>query len=179
VTADRGLGSRRPLAMGFASSRSPLGRLLVAVTTDGVRAVMLGDDEAALMETLRAAFPRAPLTADDPKALGLANAVAAYLAGAGPAPDPALDLRGTAFQRRVWSALREVPAGRTVTYAELASRIGSPSAYRAVANACGANRVAVLVPCHRAVRTDGGLGGYRWGVQRKRALLERECALNR
>jgi AraC family transcriptional regulator of adaptative response/methylated-DNA-[protein]-cysteine methyltransferase len=179
MRADGGPGAGRPRAIGFASSESPLGRVLVAVTADGVRAVMLGDNEVALVGTLRAAFPRASLTASDPDAQALANAIAAYLAGTGPAPDPAFCLRGTAFQQSVWSALREVRAGTTVTYAELASRVGSPSAYRAVANACGANRLAVLVPCHRAVRSDGGLGGYRWGMERKRALLEREGALNR
>jgi AraC family transcriptional regulator of adaptative response/methylated-DNA-[protein]-cysteine methyltransferase len=162
--------------MGFASAASPLGRVLVAVTADGVCAVMLGDDEASLVGTLRKQEPGASLVANDSDARALADAIATYIAGRGPAPAPALDQRGTAFQERVWSALGEVPAGATVTYVELASRIGSPAAYRAVANACGANRIAVLVPCHRAVRADGGTGGYRWGAERKRALLERERA---
>jgi len=98
------------------------------------------------------------------------------VAGASAMPEVELDMSGTEFQRTVWTALRRVPSGTTVTYAELAREIGAPSAYRAVANACGDNRIAVLVPCHRVVRTDGGMGGYKWGVERKRRLLEREGA---
>jgi AraC family transcriptional regulator of adaptative response/methylated-DNA-[protein]-cysteine methyltransferase len=171
-----GSGELGPRAIGFASSQSPLGRVLVAVTTDGVCAIMLGDDEASLLGALRRQEPGASLAANDPDARALADAIATYIAGRGPSPATALDQRGTPFQRRVWAALVEVPESATVTYTELASRIGSPAAYRAVANACGANRIAVLVPCHRAVRADGGPGGYRWGVERKRALLECERA---
>jgi AraC family transcriptional regulator of adaptative response/methylated-DNA-[protein]-cysteine methyltransferase len=172
--ADGGPGASGPRGMGFASAGSSLGRVLVAVTADGVCAIMLGDDEASLVGTLRQQEPGASLAANDPDARALADAIATYIAERGPAPAATLDQHGTAFQQRVWSALGEVPTGTTVTYSELASRIGSPAAYRAVANACGANRIAILVPCHRAVRADGGAGGYRWGVERKRALLERE-----
>jgi AraC family transcriptional regulator of adaptative response/methylated-DNA-[protein]-cysteine methyltransferase len=175
--ADGGPGASGPRGMGFASAGSSLGRVLVAVTADGVRAVMLGDDEASLVEILRAQEPGASLTANDPGARALADAIATYIAGGGRSPVATLDQRGTPFQQRVWSALGEVPAGTSVTYSELASRIGSPAAYRAVANACGANRIAVLVPCHRALRADGGTGGYRWGAERKRALLARERAV--
>jgi AraC family transcriptional regulator of adaptative response/methylated-DNA-[protein]-cysteine methyltransferase len=162
--------------VGYATAGSPLGRVLVATASSGVCAVLLGDDDASLTDALRVEFPDTPLADQDAGSQALADALAAYLAGGAAMPDAALDPRGTDFQRRVWAALREVPAGETVTYAELARRIGAPAAYRAVANACGANRIAVLVPCHRAVRTDGTPGGYRWGAERKRRLLTLERA---
>jgi len=157
---------------------SSLGAVLVAATELGVCAIMLGDDPDALLATLEARFPRAALARADRDFAGLVSEVVRLV------DDPAraqahglpLDIRGTAFQRLVWEKLREIPAGRTASYAEIAGRIGSPKAVRAVANACGANPLAVAIPCHRVVASDGGLGGYRWGVERKRRLLAREQA---
>lgn len=160
----------------YAVASTPLGPVLVGVTDAGVCAVMLGDSEAQLDDAFAAEFPRAEITLDDASAGAQARAVAAYLAGSAAIPDVALDLTGTDFQRTVWTALRRVPAGVTVTYAEIARDIGAPKAHRAVANACGDNHIAVLVPCHRVVRTDGSLGGYKWGIERKRLLLAREGA---
>jgi AraC family transcriptional regulator of adaptative response/methylated-DNA-[protein]-cysteine methyltransferase len=121
-------------------------------------------------------FPKAKLIAGDPDFDGLVAQVVGAVEAPGKATDLPLDVRGTAFQQRVWQALRMIPAGTTISYSELARRIGQPRARRAVAQACGANPAAVAIPCHRIVRTDGGLGGYRWGVERKRKLLERETA---
>ena len=153
-----------------------MGPVLVGTTAGGVCAVMLGDSEEQLEAALAAEFPRAEIRLDGDIARAHARAVADYVAGSGAMPDVPLDLSGTDFQRRVWTALRRVPSGLTVTYAEIAREIGAPDSYRAVANACGDNHVAVLVPCHRVLRSDGGLGGYKWGVERKRRLLEREAA---
>lgn len=164
------------LEITYATAGETGGRVLVGVTDAGVCAVMLGDTDGELERALAAEFPRATLARSDGEAARQAAAVAAYLGGDMPAPHPPLDLHGTDFQRSVWTALQRVPAGTTVTYAQLAREIGSPFAYRAVANACGDNHIAVLVPCHRVVRADGGLGGYKWGVDRKRALLRREGA---
>jgi AraC family transcriptional regulator of adaptative response/methylated-DNA-[protein]-cysteine methyltransferase len=158
---------------------SPLGAVLVGVTDTGVCAVMLGDSAVGLRSAFAAEFPHVDLTLDDAAAGTQARAVAAYLAGSAPMPDFELDLTGTDFQRTVWTALRRVPSGTTVTYAEIARLIGAPRAYRAVANACGDNHIAVLVPCHRVVRSDGGLGGYKWGIERKKQLLAREGAPRR
>jgi AraC family transcriptional regulator of adaptative response/methylated-DNA-[protein]-cysteine methyltransferase len=152
-----------------------LGRVLIATTARGVCAVSFGDDPAALERELRARFPRAAFIPGADAALErLATAVVALVDGAGVAGDIPLDLVGTAFQQRVWRALRDIPPGATTTYAELARRIGVPRAVRAVGTACGANPVAVAIPCHRVVRGDGALGGYRWGLARKKALLDRE-----
>jgi AraC family transcriptional regulator of adaptative response/methylated-DNA-[protein]-cysteine methyltransferase len=162
------------MAIASAVVRSPLGPMLVAVSRRGVCAVRFGSSRAALERWLREEFPaalRGPATAR------LRAAVQAALAAtAGHAPDAALplDVRATAFQRQVWQALRAIPPGETRTYGEIARAIGRPRAARAVGAACGANPVAVLVPCHRAVRGDGGLGGYAYGVARKRTLLARE-----
>jgi len=150
-----------------------LGRVLVAATPRGVCAVAFGDDDQALLGELRERFPGAALTGGDPALAGLVAEVARTV-DTGAATAIPLDLVGTAFQQRVWRALRDIPAGATVTYAELARRIGAPRAVRAVGTACGQNPTAVLVPCHRVVREDGGLGGYRWGLARKRALLAGE-----
>jgi AraC family transcriptional regulator of adaptative response/methylated-DNA-[protein]-cysteine methyltransferase len=154
---------------------SPLGRLLVAATARGVCALRFGDD-AALRRELAAEFPHAALVHDPAAVAPYVAAVRAYLAGGPLAPDVPLDLRGTLFQQRVWAALREIPAGETRSYAAVARALGQPGGARAVARACAANPVAVLVPCHRVVRGDGGLSGYRWGVERKRALLALEGA---
>jgi len=151
------------VTLGVASSS--LGTVLVGVTRKGIRFVRIGDDDDALREDL---------SRDDERAVIMAESVARLIDGSADAVDAPLDIRGTAFQQTVWQALREIPAGSTVTYAGLAERIGRPSAARAVARACATNDLAVVIPCHRVVRSDGNLAGYRWGVERKRALLERE-----
>ena len=154
-----------------ATAGCTLGLVLVAVSERGVCAILVGDDAASLRADLARRFPQARLIADE----AFADTVAAVVATVdGVATDLPLDIRGTAFQRRVWEVLRTIPAGETLSYAAVAERIGNRKAVRAVAGACGANPLAVAVPCHRVVGSDGGLGGYRWGVERKRALLARE-----
>jgi len=159
---------------------SPFGRLLVGVTARGVAAVLLGDQDAALVRDLTQQFPRARLERVDAGAeewLGtLVAQVAQRIARPGQVSGDALplDLAGTAFQWRVWQALLEIPPGETVSYQQLAQRLGKPRAVRAVASAVAANRAAVIVPCHRVIRSDGSLGGYRWGLPRKQELLDAE-----
>lgn len=159
----------------FAVGECSLGSILVARSERGVCAILLGDDPDALARELQDQFPKANLIGGDAgfeqwiaRVVGLIEAPSLGL-------DLPLDVRGTAFQERVWQALREIPAGTTASYAEIAARIGAPKAVRAVAQACGANHLAVAIPCHRVVRSDGNLSGYRWGVERKRELLEREA----
>jgi AraC family transcriptional regulator of adaptative response/methylated-DNA-[protein]-cysteine methyltransferase len=156
--------------------RTSLGLLLVAVTERGICSVALGDDEAALVGSLRAEYPAAELAratdADD----RLVDAVVAHVEGSARPTDVPLDVKATAFQWQVWRALQRIPEGATRSYQEIARELGHPSAARAVARACASNRIAVLIPCHRVVRGDGALGGYRWGVARKAALLARESA---
>lgn len=152
-----------------------LGFVALAASAEGVCTILLGDNPDALASELRERFPRAqPAGARDGAAL-LAKAVAVVEAPAQGFDGP-LDPRGTVFERRVWNALREIPAGSTASYAAVAERIGAPTAARAVARACAANRLAVAIPCHRVVRSGGALGGYRWCVERKRSLLAREGA---
>lgn len=151
---------------------SSLGRLLVAWTSRGVCAVYPGADDAALVEALRAEFPHATRTA----ATGGPEVAAVLAAIDGDAAAPPLDPQGTAFQRSVWAALAAIPRGATRSYTDVALGLGRPRAVRAVAGACAANNIAVLIPCHRVLRGDGGLGGYRWGEERKRRLLARERA---
>jgi AraC family transcriptional regulator of adaptative response/methylated-DNA-[protein]-cysteine methyltransferase len=146
----------------------------VAASEVGVCAILIGDDPDALARDLQDRFPRAELIGGDAAFEQLVAKVVGLVEAPGLGVDLPLDVRGTAFQQRVWQALREIPAGRTVSYADLARRIGAPKSVRAVAQACGANALAVAIPCHRVVRNDGALAGYRWGVERKRALLERE-----
>lgn len=153
---------------------SSLGRLLVAATEQGVAAVVLGDDDETLEEELRGELPKATLERDDDHLRPWVETILRQLDGASPGQAVPVALQGTAFQLRVWRALTEIPRGETRTYTEVAEAIGRPSAVRAVARACATNRVAVVVPCHRVVRQDGSLSGYRWGVERKRELLERE-----
>lgn len=158
----------------FAVAECSLGAILVAATERGICAILIGDHPEPLVEDLQARFPQAELRgAED----GFERTVAQVI-GMVEAPriglDLPLDVRGTAFQQRVWQALRAIPSGQTVTYAELAERVGLAGGARAVAGACAANPVAVAIPCHRVVRTGGALSGYRWGIERKRALLERE-----
>jgi AraC family transcriptional regulator, regulatory protein of adaptative response / methylated-DNA-[protein]-cysteine methyltransferase len=160
----------------FAVGECSLGSILVASSDRGVCAIFLGDDPDALARELQDRFPRATLVGGD---AGFEDVVAKVV-GLVEAPqlgiDLPLDVQGTAFQQRVWRALREIPAGSTVSYRELARRIGAPSSVRAVAHACATNPVAIAIPCHRVVRSDGGLAGYRWGVERKQTLLQREAA---
>jgi AraC family transcriptional regulator of adaptative response/methylated-DNA-[protein]-cysteine methyltransferase len=164
----------RGMAIGYTVTRSPLGALLVAATARGVAAVSLGDSEAALEAALRAEYPQAEVRRDDAGLQRWVALVLEHVAGTAPRADLPLDVQATAFQHRVWQELRAIPRGQTRSYAEIARRIGAPRAARAVARACASNRVALLVPCHRVVATGGGLGGYRWGVDRKKALLEAE-----
>jgi len=154
----------------------PLGRLLVAATDRGICAVKLGDEDAALEEDLRAEFSQARLRRDAGSLGAWVPAIVRYLEGDLPHLDLPLDVQGTAFQRRVWQELQAIPFGETRSYGQVARAIGRPKAARAVAQACAANPTALVVPCHRVVRQDGTPGGYRWGVERKEALLRRESA---
>lgn len=153
-----------------------LGVLLVAVTERGVCSVSLGEDEATLVNALRDEYPRARLERSTDARDRLVDAVVAHVEGTAAAADLPLDLRATAFQWQVWRALQRIPEGATRSYQAIAEELGRPTAARAVARACASNRVAVLIPCHRVVRGDGALGGYRWGIARKAALLAREGA---
>ncbi len=166
-------GSRS--AIRFAVGECSLGSILVAATDRGVCAILLGDDPEALVRDLQDRFPRAQFTGGDGEFERLVARVVSFVEAPAQGLDLPLDVRGTAFQHRVWQALRAVPAGQTVSYADVAERIGAPNAMRAVAQACGANPLAVAIPCHRVVRHDGAISGYRWGVDRKRTLLEREA----
>jgi AraC family transcriptional regulator of adaptative response/methylated-DNA-[protein]-cysteine methyltransferase len=159
----------------FAVGECSLGSILVAQSERGVCAILLGDDPDALVRDLQDRFPRARLTGGDADFEQLVAKVVGFVEAPRLGLDLPLDVRGTAFQQRVWQALRKIPPGRTVSYADIAKRIGAPKSVRAVAQACGANTLAVAIPCHRVVRTDGALSGYRWGIERKRALLEREA----
>jgi AraC family transcriptional regulator of adaptative response/methylated-DNA-[protein]-cysteine methyltransferase len=158
----------------FAIAECSLGLVLVAATEKGICAITLGDRASALEQALKERFPQAQLVGGDRAFQRLVSAVVELVEMPARTITLPLDVRGTAFQQRVWQSLRAIPPGETVSYAEIARRIGAPRAIRGVAQACGANPVAIAIPCHRVVRTDGTLGGYRWGLARKRALLERE-----
>jgi AraC family transcriptional regulator, regulatory protein of adaptative response / methylated-DNA-[protein]-cysteine methyltransferase len=160
----------------FAVGECSLGTILVAATGRGICAILLGDDPDALVRELQDRFPKAHLIGADAEFERLVATVVGFVEAPARGLDLPLDVRGTAFQQRVWEALRKIPSGSTASYAEIAQRIGRPKAVRAVAQACASNRIAVAIPCHRVVRTDGALSGYRWGVARKRALLDREKA---
>ena len=160
----------------FAVGQCSLGAILVASTAAGVCAITMGDDPGMLVRDLEDRFPRASLVGGDAAFEATVAAVVGLVENPRAGADIPLDVQGTAFQERVWRALREIPPGRTASYTEVAARIGAPAAVRAVAQACGANPAAVAIPCHRVVRTDGGISGYRWGVERKRQLLQRERA---
>ena len=162
------------MAIRFAIGACSLGAILVAATDKGICCILMGDDPELLARDLQDRFPAAELEGADAGFAEVVARVVGFVEAPAIGLDLPLDLRGTVFQQRVWEALRQVPSGATVSYAELAERIGLPSGARAIAGACAANPVAVAVPCHRVVRTDGALSGYRWGVERKRALLERE-----
>jgi AraC family transcriptional regulator of adaptative response/methylated-DNA-[protein]-cysteine methyltransferase len=163
-------------AIRFAVGNCSLGAILVAATDKGVCAVQFGDDPEQLVHGLEDRFQQARLVGADPAFESIVARVVALVEHPAEPVDLPLDIRGTAFQERVWQALRQVPVGTTVTYRELAGRIGAPNAARAVAAACAANHIAVAIPCHRVVRTDGSLSGYRWGIDRKQALQDREAA---
>lgn len=165
------------LEIRFAVADCTLGALLVGATARGVCAILLGDDPEALIADLERRFPRARLVGADAGFERLIAQVIGLVEQPELGAELPLDIRGTAFQQRVWKALRRIPAGKTVSYRELARRIGAPKSARAVAQACAANALAVAIPCHRVVRTGGDLSGYRWGVERKRALLDREAQL--
>ncbi|MBA3889254.1 MAG: methylated-DNA--[protein]-cysteine S-methyltransferase [Gemmatimonadaceae bacterium] len=195
-------------ALSIATGASPLGRILVATGEGGVAAVLLGDDDAEVRADLARRFPGVRLLPPGDAARRALAAVVAEIGSMASRRDVPvrdrdgvtvrwdergdergderpyerkipLDLRGTEFQRAVWTALRDIPRGSTATYSEIAARIGRPSAIRAVAQACASNAHAILIPCHRVVRSDGGLSGYRWGVERKRTLLREEGAVPR
>ena len=159
----------------FAVAQCSLGAILVAQSDKGVCAITLGDDPDDLVRDLQDRFPRANLIGGDTGFENLVARVVGFIEAPQIGLDLPLDIQGTAFQQRVWKALRQIPVGETATYTDIARRIGEPKAVRAVAQACGANKIAVAIPCHRVVRNDGALSGYRWGVERKRALLEKEA----
>jgi AraC family transcriptional regulator of adaptative response/methylated-DNA-[protein]-cysteine methyltransferase len=160
----------------FAIGECSLGSILVAATERGICAIFLGDDPDALARRLQDEFANAELIGGDAEFERQVARVVGFVEAPALGLDLPLDVRGTAFQQRVWQALRELPAGTTASYAEIARRVGSPRSVRAVAQACAANRLAVAIPCHRVVRSDGALSGYRWGVARKAALLAAEAA---
>ncbi len=158
----------------FAVGQCSLGAILVASSASGVAAILLGDDPAVLVRDLEDRFPKAGLVGGDSAYERLVAQVVGLVEAPGRGLALPLDVRGTAFQQRVWMALREIPAGKTASYATIAEKIGSPQSVRAVAGACAANALAVAIPCHRVVRQDGNLSGYRWGIERKRELIARE-----
>jgi AraC family transcriptional regulator of adaptative response/methylated-DNA-[protein]-cysteine methyltransferase len=167
---------RGGLGMNISYTIAPcaLGRVLVAATKRGISAVYLGDRDSDLVAALRKEYPRAEIRSGSGEHANWVRAIVRHLAGTNPQLDLPTDVMATAFQRRVWEALRSIPLGSTRTYSEVARSIGQPSAIRAVARACATNPVSIVVPCHRVVRTDGSLAGYRWGIERKQTLLERE-----
>lgn len=156
--------------------RSPLGLILVARSDVGLAALFIGDDREALRGELRRRFPLGEFVGSDPALDALAKKIVALVDETGRAFDTPLDLRGTPFQQEVWRALRAVPVGTTTTYGDLAAQLGRPGSARAVGAACAMNPISIIIPCHRVVARDGNLTGYAWGVERKRALLQRESA---
>jgi AraC family transcriptional regulator of adaptative response/methylated-DNA-[protein]-cysteine methyltransferase len=158
----------------FAIAPTPLGRLLIATTERGLCAVRFGDNASDLEQGLRKEFHAAELHRDDAAMQRYVKPLLASIRGENTTVDLPLDVRATAFQMKVWEKLRQIPRGETRSYGEVAREIGQPRAVRAVARACASNPVALAVPCHRVVRSDGGLAGYRWGMERKKKLLERE-----
>jgi AraC family transcriptional regulator of adaptative response/methylated-DNA-[protein]-cysteine methyltransferase len=175
MTASRYRAGGAQTTIRFAVGECSLGSILVARSDRGICAILMGDDPDALARDLQDTFPKAELIGGDAGFEDLVAKVVGLIEVPFIGLDLPLDVRGTAFQERVWQALREVPPGSTTSYAEIAERIGAPKAVRAVAQACAANHIAVAIPCHRVIRSDGNTSGYRWGVERKRALLEREA----
>jgi AraC family transcriptional regulator of adaptative response/methylated-DNA-[protein]-cysteine methyltransferase len=166
----------RGMFIRFAVAQCWLGSVLVAASERGVCAILLGDDPEALVRDVQDRFSQATLIGGDPDFEAIVAQVVALVETPALSLELPLDVRGTAFQRRVWQALREIPAGSTASYGDIASRLGHPEAALAVGRACAANSLAIAIPCHRVVRTDGSLSGYRWGIERKRALLDREAS---
>jgi AraC family transcriptional regulator of adaptative response/methylated-DNA-[protein]-cysteine methyltransferase len=160
----------------FDIGSSTLGQVLVATNEKGICAILLGNSAPTVTRELRERFPEAQLERDAARLTRVLPKVLAFAEGRSATLDLPLDPAGTEFQQRVWRALRGIPSGQTASYADIARRIDAPKSFRAVAQACGANPIALAIPCHRVVRNDGALSGYRWGVARKRALLEREAA---
>jgi AraC family transcriptional regulator of adaptative response/methylated-DNA-[protein]-cysteine methyltransferase len=159
----------------FGIGDTPLGLVLVASSARGVCSILIGAEARSLTRDLQRRFPQAQLVRDDARLKGALARVRAFLDTPAKGLDLPLDVNGTDFQKRVWRALTGIPAGTTASYSDIARRIDAPKSFRAVAQACGANPVALAIPCHRVVRTDGALSGYRWGIARKRTLLEREA----
>ncbi|MDL2398206.1 methylated-DNA--[protein]-cysteine S-methyltransferase [Rhizobium mayense] len=160
----------------YSIGNSALGTILVARSAVGVCAILIGSDDGALTNDLAALFPTSRLIPNEPRLRDDVDKVARFIERPEAGLDLPLDMRrGTPFQRRVWDALRAIPCGAMITYAALARRIGEPNAARAVAGACAANAIALGIPCHRVVRSNGTLSGYRWGIERKRALIEKEA----
>lgn len=155
-----------------------LGHILLARNADGICSITLADNETALRDELRRNFPQADLHSNDTQAQQWLVQVIAAIENPTSAVELPLAITGTTFQQQVWQALRDIPAGTTLSYSQLAQRLGKPQAVRAVASACAANKIAVLIPCHRIVRSNGALSGYRWGIERKQALLEQEKSLS-
>jgi AraC family transcriptional regulator of adaptative response/methylated-DNA-[protein]-cysteine methyltransferase len=155
--------------------QSSLGAILIACSAKGVASILLGDDPGRLIEDLQIRFPKARLIGDDQAYDSLIARVVGFVDSPGLGLDLPLDIRGTAFQQRVWQALQQIPLGQTTSYSEMARKIGAPTAIRAVAGACAANNIGLAIPCHRVVRNDGAISGYAWGVDRKRSLIEREA----
>ena len=174
MTASRYRAGGAQTTIRFAVGECSLGSILVAQSDRGICAILMGDDPDALARDLQDTFPKAELIGGDAGFEDLVAKVVGFVEAPSIGLDLPLDVRGTAFQERVWQALREVPPGSTTSYTEIATRIGAPQAVRAVAQACAANHIAVAIPCHRVIRRDGNTSGYRWGVERKLALLERE-----
>lgn len=162
------------MTIAYGTADSAMGRVLVAATEQGICAVSIGEDDGSLAESLRAEYSRATIRRDDDAVRPWLNSVLASLQDRKPLPALPLDVQGTPFQREVWQTLQQIPAGERRTYGEVAASLGKPRAARAVASACAANPAALVIPCHRVVRGDGDLGGYRWGAERKQALLVSE-----
>lgn len=160
----------------YATADTALGKVLIARSARGVCAILLGDGAEELTGDLASRFPQAALVASDAAIRADLAKVRHFIDNPTAGLDLSLDMRGTPFQRRVWEKLQAIPAGRTVSYRELASRISQHANPRAVGSACGANPIALAIPCHRVIRSDGGLAGYRWGIDRKRALIQKEAA---
>jgi AraC family transcriptional regulator of adaptative response/methylated-DNA-[protein]-cysteine methyltransferase len=164
----------RGMEIGYSIASSPLGRLLVAGTARGISAVYLGEADERLEEELHREYPEAKIVKNSAAVSGWVKELVRHLAGKQAKLDLPLDVAATAFQRCVWEHLQDIPHGATRTYSDVARALGRPRATRAVARACATNPVSIVIPCHRVVRGDGSLAGYRWGIERKRALLEQE-----
>ena len=162
------------MQIGYTVVNSSLGKVLVAGTQRGVSAVYLGEKESSLIDALKKEYPKAELTRADSASNSWLKEILQRIEGSAPSMDLPLDVQATAFQRRVWQELQKIPRGKTRTYTQVAHALGKPTAIRAVARACATNPVSIVVPCHRVVRTDGNLAGYRWGLARKEQLLQRE-----